>query len=282
MQEISLEQLKQLLPGRLRESDGEVADGTRFKDLCEEYRKIQLLSASINRAYTTFVYKILSRYEPIKFVGDGSSRAAFACVGGKCIKVAKNSAGVAQNKQENRNTANHWWRRGYSCFAKTYEHSGDFALLLSECCSHIDSDQRLAEALGMDDEPMLAAVIWAVAEEKSHNVRKTAMNLRTKCTTWRKSGGAVNGIRLSDKNIASAERAAEWLESLSDKRALTPGKKSFLQIADFWKKRGIKELMPGDVGSYRNWGYAIRDGELTPVMLDVGFSKKVADVFYQN
>lgn len=132
----------------------------------------------------------------------------------------------------------------------------------------------------MDDKSMLTAVIWAVAEEKSHDVKKSATSLRAKCTTWRKSGGSINGIQLNDKNIATAERATEWLESLSDRRSLTPGKKSFLQIADFWKKHGIEELLPGDVGSCRNWGYAIRDGELTPVMLDVGFSQKVADVFY--
>ena len=119
-----------------------------------------------------------------------------------------------------------------------------------------------------------------MAEEKSHDVKKSATSLRAKCTTWRKSGGSINGIQLNDKNIATAERATEWLESLSDRRSLTPGKKSFLQIADFWKKHGIEELLPGDVGSCRNWGYAIRDGELTPVMLDVGFSQKVADVFY--
>ena len=134
----------------------------------------------------------------------------------------------------------------------------------------------------MDDESMLTAVIWAVAEEQSHDVKKSATSLRAKCTTWQKSGGSINGIQLNDKNIATAERATEWLESLSDRQSLTPGKKSFLQIANFWKKHGIEKLLPGDVGSCRNWGYAIRDGELTPVMLDVGFSQKVADIFYED
>jgi hypothetical protein len=95
MQEISLEQLKKLLPGKLQESDNKVVDDVSFKDLCDEYRKIQVWSVSIKHAYDTFVSKILSKYEPIKFVGDGSSRSAFACIGGKCIKVAKSQAGVA-------------------------------------------------------------------------------------------------------------------------------------------------------------------------------------------
>lgn len=134
----------------------------------------------------------------------------------------------------------------------------------------------------MDSESTLTTAVWAVVREKSHDVKKSATSLRAKCTTWRKSGGSINGIQLNDKNIETAERATEWLESLSDRRSLTPGKKSFLQIADFWKKHGIEELLPGDVDSCRNWGYAIRDGELTPVMLDVGFSQKVADTFYED
>jgi len=95
MQEISLEQLRKLLPGKLQESDNKVVDGVSFKNLCDEYRKIQVWSVSIKHAYDMFVSKILSKYEPIKFVGDGSSRSAFACIGGKCIKVAKSQAGVA-------------------------------------------------------------------------------------------------------------------------------------------------------------------------------------------
>ena len=99
---------------------------------------------------------------------------------------------------------------------------------------------------------MLTVAILAVAEEKSHDIKKSATSLRAKCTTWQKSDRSINGIQLNDKNIETAERATEWLESLSDRRSLTPGKKSFLQIADFWKKHGIEELLPGDVRLYRN------------------------------
>ena len=95
MQEISLEQLKKLLPGKLQESGNTVVDGVSFKALCKEYKNIREQSLDIKHVYDVFVHKVLSRYEPIKFVGDGSSRSAFACIGGKCIKVAKSQAGVA-------------------------------------------------------------------------------------------------------------------------------------------------------------------------------------------
>ena len=95
MQEISLEQLKNLLPGKLQESDDEVADGVSFKALCKEYKNIREQSLDVKHAYDVFVHKVLSKYKPIKFVGDGSSRSAFACIGGKCIKVAKYESGIA-------------------------------------------------------------------------------------------------------------------------------------------------------------------------------------------
>ena len=51
-------------------------------------------------------------------------------------------------------------------------------------------------------------------------------------------------------------------------------------IFDFWHRNGLDELMPGDVAIHDNWGFAIRDGDIAPVMLDAGFSKSVANAHY--
>jgi len=53
-----------------------------------------------------------------------------------------------------------------------------------------------------------------------------------------------------------------------------------LQIAEFWKKRGVDELLPGDVCTWENWGFAIRGREIAPVMLDAGFSADVSRKYY--
>ena len=53
-----------------------------------------------------------------------------------------------------------------------------------------------------------------------------------------------------------------------------------MQLVKFWKKNGTDELLPGDVITEDNWGFAIRDGKIAPVMLDVGFSKSVASRYY--
>ena len=125
--------------------------------------------------------------------------------------------------------------------------------------------------------------MWAVAHEKSHDIGKSATSLRERCATWQKSGGSLNGIEINNKHIDTAKRALEWLETLKDSQISTSGgRRSFLQIANFWKKNGVDELLPGDVCTFQNWGYAVRGTELAPVMLDVGFSKKVADKFYKH
>ena len=95
MQEISLEQLKKLLPGKIQENDHEVAEGLSFKYLCKKYAEVLKWSSSIRQAYSIFADEVLSKCKSIKFVGDGSSRATFACIGGKCVKIAKYQSGVA-------------------------------------------------------------------------------------------------------------------------------------------------------------------------------------------
>jgi len=98
-------------------------------------------SVSVKSAYDFFVQKVLSQSKnDIKFVGTGSSRTAFACIGGKCLKLAKVFAGVEQNKQEEKHTMQHWWKKSYECFAMTYGHNAGHEMLLSECCARMSSD----------------------------------------------------------------------------------------------------------------------------------------------
>ena len=268
MLEISLDQLKQLIPGKLQESGYEVADGVSFKTLCRKYQSALVNSVSVKSAYDFFVQKVLSGYESIKLVGDGPVRTAFACVGGKCIKVIKAFAGVAQNRQEEKRTSRHWWKRKYDCFVRTYDHNEGYELLLSECCARLKNGKDLVDAFGFGDEASLTAAVYAVAQEKSHDIGKTAAALRVKCAEYREAGDDEK------RDARATERAAEWLESLERGKNRTPGGKSFAQIADFWKRRGVDELSPEDVCAYRNWGYAIRGNELAPVMLDAGLPKK--------
>lgn len=132
MQLVTLEDLKKLAQADSI-SESEASDnlgfGVSFKDICKKYAA----EKSSLEAHTGDYYfkhnwpNMLSKWlnekvlpplcPPIKLVGVGSSRTAYACLGGKCLKVAHNESGIAQNKQEEKSTKKHWWSRGYSCFA---------------------------------------------------------------------------------------------------------------------------------------------------------------------
>lgn len=144
----------------------------------------------------------------------------------------------------------------------------------------MESDEQLYKVMGVASSKVFNAVLWAVVnEDNKFNIAKTAKSLKSKCSEWRMGRGEkVNGMALGKDDIKAVEDAAFWLEAASRKK--TPGHRSFLQIVEFWKKNGVEELLPGDVGMGENWGFAIRHGEIAPVMLDVGFSREVADKFY--
>ena len=88
-----------LLPEKneaISESDTDVADGLSFKKLCNEYGEIKkIYKGDVELTYDVFKGVLEEYAPPITLVGQGSSRAVFACKGGKCIKVAVNDAGTA-------------------------------------------------------------------------------------------------------------------------------------------------------------------------------------------
>lgn len=294
MQLISLDDLKQLQTTQLSESviDDIIGPGFSFKDVCKEYdgQKSKLkeeLRSDFVYAYRSRLHEWLKREylkdkcPPIKLVGAGSSRTAYACLGGKCLKVAMNDAGAAQNKQEQKNTQKkHWWSTHYSCFVNTYGANGDFGLLLSECCSKVERPSQLTNAFGMDDIDVLRAIVKAICDDKKHNIQSASNSLKSMATDYKEKNKGFS-VMLGYADVA--ESAASWLDQLDKTQyaKMTPGQKSFYQLILFWKKNGTSELLPGDVINDENWGFAIRDGQVAPVMLDVGFSQKVADKFYR-
>lgn len=288
MQFVTLEDLKKLI--KLSQSikneskQTEILGlGLTFKDVCDAYENCQkqidfLNTSKVQQLYIWLKESYLKdKCPPIVLVGVGSSRTAYACLGGKCLKVAMNNAGIAQNKQEWENTAKkHWWTTTYDCFAHTYAANKDFTLLLSECCARIDSQEQLAKAFDISNIIAFNAIVDAICKDKKHNASSASTSLKKKA------------IELKDKYSSfsfseAAEVGAKWLERLHQTRYanMTPGQKSFAQLMKFWQKNGVQKLLPGDVLMHKNWGFAIRNGVIAPVMLDIGLSSKVADKFYE-
>lgn len=206
-----------------------------------------------------------SKCPPIKFAGRGSSRAAFALAGGKCLKIACSKVGVAQNNQELKNIANSSRR----CFTQTYAQANDKSSLLTECCAKATKDdfKQMFEIWPYQIE----YAIELIADNQS--IDKAIKCLNDDYDELRSS---------KDKN---ADEELENLQNMLKFMNLVKKHKTAQAavIADLFKfyednAWDTDELLPGDLTNINNWGLAIRDGELCLVILDAGFSEEVVDM----
>jgi hypothetical protein len=296
MQEISLKNLKRLLPAEqvdesLFNSAGreDIGGGLKFKDVCDAYdRQMDRLEYENGeygtkrlrpQAYNYMNAQVLSKHcPPIVLVGKGSSRAAYACIGGKCIKMAMNAAGVAQNRQEWKHTAKHWLKRQYECFVHTYGSNGnDYGVILAECCSPCKTSDQLAEALGVSDLDVFKNIVVEVSKAEKCDVAAATANLKKLSDS---SGRKYKYFKQSWSD--TFDEAFRFLSDMVSKEfsKMSPGEQSLAELFRFWQKNGVRELLPGDVQMYRNWGFAIRNGQIAPVMLDAGFSKSISMRYY--
>ena len=306
MQIVTLEDLKQLLPDGQQMSESffffnnienvQLGQDFSFKDICKTYigmkqHATELLQATgtTKKAWRGMVHDQLrdhylkKKCPPIKLVGSGSSRTAYACLGGMCLKVAKSEAGAAQSQQELKHTKKRWWKPNVECFIQSYGATKDYGLLLTECCAKIEDDNKLAELLGFTaNEDVLRGAMKTLCQTKKLDFEEAIDDLRTKTKHWRHDGehGFTSMLSWADVAEASANALESLLKTREDK--MTPGQRSFMQIVQFWKKHGVDELLPGDVQRAENWGIAIRRGQLTPVMVDVGFSDAISSKYYHQ
>lgn len=148
-------------------------------DILEQQHEEYSTSKLRPYAYDYMNSQVLNKHcPPIVLVGKGSSRAAYACIGGKCIKIAINAAGVAQNKQEQKYTKKHWLKRQYDCFVHTYGSNGnDYGIILSECCAPCKNSAELLEAFGLSSLKAFMIMMLEVAKTDKCNIATAAKHL---------------------------------------------------------------------------------------------------------
>ena len=262
MQMIPLDQLKSLSSKKtLLEADSGKFSYDEFK---KEYASIlhdmQLAGAKFPKeaAFQTIVNGwIKDHCPPIRLIGKGSSRSAFACDDGICLKIAMNDQGVQQNKTEYENTHLEKDEQGDPVFAQSYEKANGYYSILTECCSKITAQQWQK--------------MWAIndnqfAEAPESYLLVIAFALHENQDDW-------------DKAIATLEKPqAEFAEKIKARK--TAAMKVLATLFDFYAddKSNWDKLMPFDLCNEVNWGAAIRFGEVVPVILDAGFSSQTFDI----
>ena len=205
-----------------------------------------------------------SKCPPIKFAGRGSSRAAFALAGGKCLKIATNFRGIAQNKQELVNSAN----QQFSCFTKVYAQADDKSSLLVECC---------CEARGDDFMKQFGIQLFQLMQ-----VVNLAINYRGLDAAIKHLDDDLN-MMLKKNTVANLKNEIENTQALIKllngiKKLKAPQATVIADLLKFYENNAwdASQLLTGDLKAISNWGLAARDGQLCLVILDSGFSKSVA------
>lgn len=210
---------------------------------------------------------------PIEFIAEGSSRAAFRCGGGKCLKIAKNAAGIAQNKQEVKNIGRNEKTSKYECFVKNYDYDAKTKCsLLTECCAKIKSKDfeklfgltcvelgvEIGQILDLCD---MFKKLDLIQAEKFYK-KKWLQAQKEKDTFW----------------MQELEQKLELIDNIKKNKA--PQWEILRELVRFYQDNGTKSLLHGDLEDPDNWGYAIRYGKIVPIIIDAGFSEKVYQDYY--
>lgn len=260
MQIISLEQLQELALHSTLHEDENDSIARLYDEFKKEYANIyKQIDAMGSLMPEEASYKIIlegwikDHCPPIKLIGEGSSRAAFAFIGGRCLKIATNEIGYKQNNSEAKNTMSEE-NKDYLVFAKTYAKADDGSSLLTECCSPITYDKWNK--------------LWNVVPHKAIDAADLILGLldafHTSECNWKKCFKLLRDkdpeyMQFAEKVKARKTAAMKVVATLLDFYAASPS---------HWKDLLVSDLYAND-----NWGAAIRFGEIVPVVIDAGWSE---------
>ena len=192
--------------------------------------------------------KYLNKY--LLLTGVGSSRTVFAADDNTVIKVARNKAGISQNKAEVA-AYNKVRNRAYSdLITQVFEYDPDYLWIESELAKPFDH-HTWETATGFSHYD-LVDTLWGYYpwSDEKHDYM-TANSRENERTT----------------------RPPSEVEQRIEKTSL------FKNIVKFVK---ATNSIPGDLEEDGNWGFVNRDGKICPVILDYGLNNKVYDKHYKK
>jgi hypothetical protein len=205
-------------------------------------------------------------------LGSGSSRTVFALSGGTVLKIAKNNAGIGQNKEE---LDTYTRLKDNSLVTKIFDYAQDYKWLVSEIVKPIDGAD-FEKYVGMPGyefwqlfEDIKAFGVEGYFTRDIENLqRKIEMDEREIANTfdehWKKY--LINSLQNKKEQLKRLEDAPR------DSFVLNLAKK----IDDFIKKSG---LHPGDITRTDHFGRNA-NGEIK--LLDYGFSYDVEKKYYDR
>ena len=274
-------------PGITEEDDGaekfNFQKFEKFMDLISlTYKKEDIFSKGTNRLVEDALKKYMKRFKEIKYAGVGSSRIAFFFPPGYvsdnsapcCLKIAKNMAGIAQNKAELRIIDEYG---DLPCFPKFYEptpRTGTFVVtefgkrvtpaFENKYCETWNDQlrvytrdekflDRLENIIGLDH-PFLALKSFFIK-----SVEAIVMN--------------IVDLDEHDLEIILGQVVSPIVRKNSQFQVISG-------IARMTLEGGMKNMGIGDFYNRDNWAVVVRDRKRIPIPIDWGYTDTVQASYY--
>lgn len=218
--------------------------------------------------------------EHSRFVGEGSSRIAFVLSDGRCLKIAKNKKGIAQNKQEYLNTVNAEIdgkkipASKYSCFSKIYEaDTKNWDALVVETAREATNDdfKRLVETIihyALDS--VIYLYLFQTSKYPNEIVNDDPVTFHSKSQEYTKiRGGYVESFKNEHMKIIKNIFAEK-----------NPSFKNLNSLSQFYAQYGVDIMLPNDLERAENWGVVNRGNGDELLIIDAGFSEQVWEEYY--
>lgn len=194
---------------------------------------------------------------PIRYcAGYGSSRAAFAMDGGKCLKVATNIDGIHQMKNEIQN-----FNSGskLACFPAmhAYDKLDGFSMIV-DCCKTATRDDFYA-FYGLPCNLAVGTIFQLVNDQMSFGKTRSYFQ---RCLV-------DDDLAIADEyeNFNARIKFLDNLEKLKDTSIQWKVMHDLCKFCYAHKSLGLYDLE-----SEANWGIAVRDGEQCPIVIDAGLA----------
>lgn len=193
------------------------------------------------------------------FVGKGSSRSSYILVDQTVLKIGFNPQGILQNKQEFQNSSGN-----YSCFPMIYEKDPSFKFLRVELCREAtESDFKNLFKSIKNPLEFTVVVLLGVFSDLDFDQAISEIS-------------RVLGIKEQKiESIAYSEEISGVYYRLITNNLKTGSEKNLRSLVDFYRKNGIKSLVPTELLETENFGVVYRDKEPQIVVLDCGLSEGV-------
>lgn len=279
---------------------------TIHEDSEPQYSDDDLLKKIASMDFTRLSYW-LYEYKYISYVGSGSSRTAFILNDGRCLKVAKNQKGLAQNKAEYEATVKLNGNGKYTCFSQIYAadtetwksmiveaatevYAEDFEALLQFDEQFDSVEDQMAHHRNIDAGIATDAVLYAMVFKTG----ETLANLKSSdpnkfLTQFNKYRSVVGHSMIKEqfvdseivpiaRNIINAKITETRTNGLHSKPEFSY--MNLKSLVRFYEDHGTKIVTPGDLYQEENWGMTDRGNGAELIIIDAGLSEEVYNQYY--